>query len=585
MRAKRHLTRQREREPRGHLRSAALIVGALLALSSRHAVAQLASGLPAKAQEAAAALQRGEFEQASLLYNAALEDGSLANDKRAVLLTERGVTSMKRRAFKAALDDFNKAVSLNPEFAPAYVNRGNLLLMLNQGPDSVKEAIKDFDRAIVLSPGLAAAYGNRGAAQLKLGQVEAAVADFTKAIELQPQNPAALNGRGRARLVAGRVHAASRDFTRAVSINPAFAQSYRNRAEADMKLGLPAEAVEDLSRALAFDLRRVEDYKARGQAYLALKNTASALTDFDKVIELDPKSVDGFIGRGIAKAQSDTIDDALADLSRAVELDPRSSRAYAVRAWIYKKSQQAELGEKDVERALRLEPITADAFWAQGELKEAAGDRDAAIAAYSRALGIDIQHRETLAALSRLGLEPQREETVITDAGADGWRIVAGGGQFIATHPQFPALRVALEMMGQGQPKIIGWERQKAPYANYGLLTFAAGNLQSGQSSEAVECTAIVDLANMAVVGMPVTKLGKRAAKLEWEEVQLSITGADGLAETISLRSNMEAREAAQAAAARRAEAAPRVSTQQREARHAQQKKPKSIFDLIFGGN
>ncbi len=532
------------------------------------------------------ALQRGDVDQAFQLYNAALDDGSLANDKRAVLLTERGVTSMKRRAYKAALDDLNKAVTLNPEFAPAYVNRGNLLLMLNQGPESIKEAIKDFDRAIVLSPGLAAAYGNRGAAQLKLGQVEAAVADFTKAIELQPQNPAALNGRGRARLVAGRVHAASRDFTRAVSINPAFAQSYRNRAEADMKLGLPAEAVEDLSRALAFDLRRVEDYKARGQAYLALKNTASALTDFDKVIELDPKSVEGFIGRGTAKAQSDMIDDALADLSRAVELDPRSSRAYAVRAWIYKKSQQAELGEKDVERALRLEPITADAFWAQGELKEAAGDRDAAVAAYSRALGIDIQHRETLASLARLGLEPQREETVIADAGADGWRIAASGGQFTATHPQFPALRVPLEMMGQGQPKILSWERQKAPNANYGVLTFAAGTLQSGQGGEAAECAAIVDLAAMTVVGMPVTKLGARTAKLEWEEAQLSIKGADGLAETITLRSNVEARDVAQAAAAaRRAEAAARPSAPQREARHTQPKKPKSIFDLIFGGN
>ena len=556
--------------------------------------AQTATTVSLKGQEADVALQRGDFDQAILLYNAALDDTAISNDRRAVLLTERGVALMKRRNFKAALDDFNKAATLYPEFAAVYVNRGNLLLALNQGADTVREAIKDFDRAILLSPGLAAAFGNRAAAELKLGQVDVAVADFTRAIELQPQNPAALNGRGRARLLAGQVYAAVRDFSRAVTINPGFAQGYRNRAEANMRLSLANDAVEDLSRALAFEARRTDDYVARGLAHLATNNLSAALTDFDKAIELDGKSVDGYIGRGVVKAQMDLIEEALSDLSRAIELEPRSARAYAVRAWTYKKSQQPDLGDKDVERALRLEPLTADAFWAQGELREAAGERDAAIAAYSRALGLNLRHRETLAALARLGLEPQREETTVANAGADGWNVLASNGQFIAVHPQFPALRVALEMMSQGQPKIIGWERQKAPNSSYGLLQYAAGTLSSGQSSEPVETTAVVDLASMTVIGMPVTKIAGRTATFKWTGNALAVTGADGLPETISLRQQAEDREVASAAAAaaRKAEGAPQIRTLgsqgggQREAaaRHSQpQKKPKSLFDLIFG--
>ena len=566
-------------------------IGAQSLIQTTPVMAQATPVPPPKAQEAAAALQRGDYEQAVQLYTAALDDTAVSNDRRAVLLTERGVAYMKRRSLKAAFDDFNKAATIYPEYAAVYVNRGNLLLMLNQGPETVREAIRDFDRALVLSPGLAAAYGNRGAAQLKLGQNDAAVGDFTRAIELQPQNPAALNGRGRARLVAGRLHASVRDFTRAVAINPGFAQSYRNRSEANMRLNLPADAIEDLSRALAFDARRVDDYAARGDAYLAAGNTAAALTDFEKVIELEPKSVNGYIGRGIAKAKSDSIEDALGDLSRAIELEPRSARAYAVRAWIYKRNQQAELGEKDVERALRLEPVTADAFWAQGEIKEAAGERDAAIAAYSRALGLDIRHRETLDALARLGLEPQREETPVADAGYEGWTVSTVNGQFVAVHPQFPSLRVALEMMGQGKPKITAWERQKAPNASYGLLHYSAGLMQAGQASEAVECSAVIDLASMTVVGMPVTKLGTRKATLNWEDSRLTIAGADGLAETIQLRQKTESREiAAAAAAAKRAEAPQPARREgggsQREASARQNsppRKPKTIFDLIFG--
>ena len=551
---------------------------------------------PPKAQEAGAALQRGDLDQAILLYNNALEDAAVSNDRRAVLLTERGVALMKRRNYKLALDDFNKAATIYPEYPAVYVNRGNLLLVLNQGAETIKEAIKDFDRAILLSPGLAAAFGNRAAAQLKLGKMDLAVADFTRAIELQPQNPAALNGRGRARLLAKRTHAAIRDFTRAVTINPGFAQSYRNRAEANMLLDLPVEAAEDLSRALAFDARRTEDYVARGQAYLAAGNAGAAATDFVKVVELDPKSVDGHIGRGIAEAQLDAVEDALADLSRAIELDPRSARAYAVRAWLHKKNLQSELGEKDVERALRLEPVTADAFWAQGELKEAAGDREAAVAAYSRALGLNIRHRESLAALARLGLEPQREETPVAENGLEGWRVVASGEQFTATHPQYPALRVALEMMGPGQPRVLGWERQRAPNNGYGLLQYTAGSLQSAQGTEMVECTAVVDLASMVVVGMPVTRLHGQTAKFNWDDGRLAVTGADGLVETISLRQRpeprgTEARDIAAAAALKKSDAPFTSRSQsstggaQREAsqRHTPSRKPKTLFDLIFG--
>ena len=559
--------------------------------------AQSAAVLPSKAQEAAAALQRGDFDQATLLYNTALDDPTVSNDRRAVLLTERGVAFMKRQAFKAALDDFNRAATIYPEYAAVYVNRGNLLLALNQGQETAKEAIKDFDRAILLSPGLAAAFGNRAAALLKLGQLEPAVADFTRAIELLPQNPVALNGRGRARLLAGRVHAAVRDFSRAVTINPAYAQSYRNRAEANMRLQLPIEAAEDLSRALAFDARRVDDYAARGQAYIATGNTVAALTDFEKVVELNPKSVDGHIGRGMAKAQSDAIDDALADLSRAIELEPRSARAYAVRAWIYTKSQQAELGEKDIERALRLEPVTADAFWAQGEIKEASGDRDAAVAAYSRALGLDIRHRETLQALARLGLEPQRDETPVADAGLDGWRITASGDQFTATHPQFPALRVPLEMMGPGKPKIINWERQKAPNASYGLLQYSAGLLTQGTASEMVACSAVVDLANMTVIGMPVVKLRGNSATFNWTENRLIVTGADGLIESIALRQRAEPGDVASAGQPSKDTIKDRRNDSgsgqrgtfndggaQREASvRRSQRKPKTLFDLLFG--
>ena len=89
---------------------------------------------------------------------------------------------------KLALEDYNRAVELFPEYPVAYNNRGNLLLSIGQ----LGEAMKDFDRALLLAPGYAAAYSNRGNAKLKLGKPAEAIADFTKAIELMPASAAPL---------------------------------------------------------------------------------------------------------------------------------------------------------------------------------------------------------------------------------------------------------------------------------------------------------------------------------------------------------------------------------------------------------
>ena len=97
------------------------------------------------------------------------------------------------KQFDGAVADFTKAVSLNPDYAPAYNNRGNVYMDLNR----VEEAYRDFDKAIALSPGFGPAYSNRANASQKLRRLEAAENDFRKAIELMPGSAVPLNGRGK----------------------------------------------------------------------------------------------------------------------------------------------------------------------------------------------------------------------------------------------------------------------------------------------------------------------------------------------------------------------------------------------------
>ena len=65
-----------------------------------------------------------------------------------------------KREHDRAIEDFNKAIQLNPDHALAYANRG--VAYYYKGDYDC--AIEDFNKVIQLNPDYALAYNNRGGA-------------------------------------------------------------------------------------------------------------------------------------------------------------------------------------------------------------------------------------------------------------------------------------------------------------------------------------------------------------------------------------------------------------------------------------
>ncbi len=534
-----------------------------------------------RAREAGAALARGNVDQAIALFTEALDDKNLPNERRATLLTDRGVAYARRQSPREAIEDFNRAIQLYPEFAAVYNNRGTVLLSLGVA----REAIKDFDRALTLAPGYAAAFSNRAGAHVKLGQIDLAIADYSKAISLVPVNPAAFTGRGRAHLAADRPQSAIRDFTRAVGFDARFSAGYRNRAEAKLATERYDEAIEDFSRAVAFEPRSADLYLLRGSAYLDAGNTASAIRDFATAVDLSPRSAQPYAQRGLAYAKAEAFDDALNDFARASELEPRSPRAFAYRAWAYRQQQQPELGLKDVERALRLDPNSADAYWARGEIHEAQGRSALAIPDLRKALELDPRLKDAARALARLGVNVGAEGSEIADAAMERWRVFRKGRQFVASSDEFPRLKIDLEMMGKGEPRILEWEVKRPPFAGIAVLRFHAGTVDGPRGAEDIEQAAIVDLQTNAVVAVETQRRGTRVADWTWDDGKLVVASADGIKDEFQLRQG-KAKDAPPPAAApkRYAGEQPKGSPFWSPWGGDQKgRKPKTLFDLLFG--
>jgi len=124
--------------------------------------------------------------------------------------------------YKQALDDFNKAIEINPYHATGYTGRG--LLYANLG--YYQQSIQDFDKAIRINPYDSELYYNRGLSYKLSGKYQQAIQDFNKAIQLNPRNIDAYLYRGFTYLYSGFYHQAIKDFQDAAQLGDIQAQSY-----------------------------------------------------------------------------------------------------------------------------------------------------------------------------------------------------------------------------------------------------------------------------------------------------------------------------------------------------------------------
>ena len=188
-----------------------------------------------------------------------------------------------------------------------------------------------------------------------------------------------------------------------------------------------------------------------------------------------------------------------------------------------------------------------------------------------KALALEPRLKAASQALERLGVGTRVNEPEVADAGFDRWRVYQKGRQFIATNDEFPRLKVNLEMMGKGQPRILEWDVKKPPFAGIAVLRFHAGVVDGPKGPEEVEHAAIIDLQSNAVVSVEVQRQGDKLAQWTWDDGKLVVASADGLTDEFQLRQA-------------KPPPPPPVVAQKRPADPWGGRKPKTLFDLLFGG-
>ena len=127
----------------------------------------------------------------------------------------RAYDKYEKGDYYGAIFDYTKAIEMNPNYASAYYNRGNIKgreLKDNKG------ALLDFNKSLEIDSFNDQAYISRGVVKRRLGNLYGALSDYYKAIEIMQQNPQAFINISIVKEELGDIQGACFDTKKAVSL-------------------------------------------------------------------------------------------------------------------------------------------------------------------------------------------------------------------------------------------------------------------------------------------------------------------------------------------------------------------------------
>ena len=299
--------------------------------------------------------------------------------------SRRGNQRLFARKYDEAIEEYNKAVELKPDYAPIYSIRGYAYRIKGD----FEAAIKDYNKLIELRPDNADAYCDRGITYSRKGEFARAIQDFNEAIQLKPNLADTYNGRGLMYHQMNEVDLALQDFNKAIELRPDFAKAYNNRALVYQDKGDADKTLEDTSKAIEFQPNLSYAYNNRGNAYVRKGITSLAIKDFNKAIHLNPELAEAYCNRGVAYENSGELELAIQDYTKTIELKPDYAVAYNNRGVVYNKMGEIEPAIENFSKAIELKPDFAHAYGGRGYTYYAKGEFGSAIEDCNKAIELN----------------------------------------------------------------------------------------------------------------------------------------------------------------------------------------------------
>ena len=337
---------------------------------------------PAKRNLSRVYITRGKELVNAELHEAAIElllDGVEFFPDKPELHNSLGSAYAGAKRFREAIDEYTKALRINPAFTLARTNMASCYN--NQGVQYAgagrwEAAIESYIQALWLMPDMAeaeqnlsAAYWNQASSLSKSGRNREAVIAYKRFLEREPDSKEAYNNVGTLYFRMGDYQAAIDALESALRIDPADEGLKDNLAIAHHKQGVDligegaaSQAVTALKKGLEIDPDNIGIHLSLARAYQHLGRWEEATQYVNKALELEPDSDDALrmmaalnIHRGNESLQAERYAEAL-EYFRRVPDDLIMPALHNNIGYIYIMEGKHLLAIEEFDKALAAEP-------------------------------------------------------------------------------------------------------------------------------------------------------------------------------------------------------------------------------------
>ncbi len=271
-----------------------------------------------------------------------------------VKLFERGQDAHSKNDYKAAIQLYDAAIKLRPEFPEAEFQRAMALLATNRKED----AIQGFNRAVALRPDWQLAYAKFGTFLAFFGNADRDAEPILRhAIEFDSKNEQVLVALAEVRRRAGDLNEALKLVRTATSLESATSSTWRKRSSIEIAAGDKLAALASIDRALSVESKDLGARYDRARLRLDIGDRDGAFADLNILEQAgEGRELSSAFEFAQLYARAGKPDDALRLLDQLNEKDRKIPEVVALRAQIANDSGSSVEERAALEQILQRDP-------------------------------------------------------------------------------------------------------------------------------------------------------------------------------------------------------------------------------------
>ena len=257
----------------------------------------------------------------------------------------QGASNARIEKHDAAIESYNQAIKINPKYADAHMNKGNVL----QEKGELDAAIESFNNSLSINPYHSIAHFNMGNALKENGELDAAVESYKKAIKIKPDYAESYFNMGIVQENKGALDAAMESYKQAIRIKPDHAEAYYNMGIALNNKGELDAAIDNYNEAIKIKPEYAEAFNNMGNALKEKGELDAAIDNYEQAIKTKPEYAEAYCNMGIALNDKGELDAAIDSYKQAIKIKPAYAEAHLILSFAFLNSGRLQEGLDEYE--------------------------------------------------------------------------------------------------------------------------------------------------------------------------------------------------------------------------------------------